>query len=315
MYNDNIVNSSLLEEKQCRICLDNDRQEELINPCLCKGTQMYVHRDCLNQWRSVNVNPVAFSQCTVCKYKYKIVQLDNGNIKKLEKINTFLMKNFYTFLFVNQFVIFILSFLMLIMDVNKNIQDLFIPCNNITETVYSFNSDYECLINYYILATLLYFGTIISSFLINFYYVKNKKLYIKYYKNANYKNCIFMIIVTIVAFIVWLPVGIFFVTLCYQALFKFHYDTIDKQIKTKNGIVLNYEDADEDNNIENSIENSDIEISKVELNNYNTIDIDQDQDQDHNHSQKISSSKNRSDDSSIFTKIDEYGNKYEEASV
>jgi hypothetical protein len=283
MYNDNIDNISLLEDKQCRICLDNDRQDEFINPCLCKGTQMNVHRDCLNQWRSVNVNPIAFSQCTVCKYEYKIVQRDNGNIKKLEKINTFLMKNFYTFLFVNQLAIFILSFLILIMDINNNIQDLFIPCNNITQTVYSFNSDYECLINYYILSTILYFGTIICTFLINFYYVKNKKLYIKYYKNANYKNCFFMIFVTIVAFIVLLPVGIFFVTICLQGLFKFHYDTIDKQIKTKNSMVLNYE----------------------ELNNYNTIDT----------NQKISSSSNRSDDSCIVANIDDYENEYEEASV
>ena len=117
-----------------------------------------------------------------------------------------------------------------------------------------------------------------------------------------------MIIVTVVAFIVWLPVGIFFVTLCYQALFKFHYDTIDKQIKTKNGIVLNYDgDNIESSNVEKVEENYDLEISKVELNNYNTIDIDNDH--------KISSSSNRSDDSGIVTKVDKYGNQYEEASV
>jgi hypothetical protein len=37
--------------KQCRICLEEDRPEDMIAPCRCKGTQKYVHRDCLDKWR------------------------------------------------------------------------------------------------------------------------------------------------------------------------------------------------------------------------------------------------------------------------
>uniref|UniRef100_A0A0D3F0A1 RING-CH-type domain-containing protein n=1 Tax=Oryza barthii TaxID=65489 RepID=A0A0D3F0A1_9ORYZ len=39
---------------QCRICLDNEG-DDLIAPCHCKGTQKYVHRSCLDNWRSTKV--------------------------------------------------------------------------------------------------------------------------------------------------------------------------------------------------------------------------------------------------------------------
>ena len=109
MYN-NIENNTLLEEKQCRICLEDDNPNDMINPCLCKGTQKYVHRECLNQWRSVNVNPKAFTHCTVCNYEYKTVTIDSGNIKFLENINKFLVKIFYFFIFKSSNYIFLFIF-------------------------------------------------------------------------------------------------------------------------------------------------------------------------------------------------------------
>ncbi|KAJ6727586.1 RING/FYVE/PHD ZINC FINGER SUPERFAMILY PROTEIN [Salix purpurea] len=39
------------DQPQCRICLDIGG-EDLIAPCHCKGTQKYVHRSCLDNWRS-----------------------------------------------------------------------------------------------------------------------------------------------------------------------------------------------------------------------------------------------------------------------
>ncbi|KAH7426556.1 hypothetical protein KP509_10G005900 [Ceratopteris richardii] len=40
----------------CRICLEFETcvpGDELISPCQCKGTQQFVHRECLDHWRSV----------------------------------------------------------------------------------------------------------------------------------------------------------------------------------------------------------------------------------------------------------------------
>lgn len=58
----NLVNA---EQPQCRICFDNEG-EDLIAPCYCRGTQKYVHRSCLDNWRSTKEG-FAFSHCTECR--------------------------------------------------------------------------------------------------------------------------------------------------------------------------------------------------------------------------------------------------------
>ncbi|KAH7848920.1 hypothetical protein Vadar_010264 [Vaccinium darrowii] len=72
----------------CRICLECDGEEgwaliscmcylslliddELISPCMCKGTQQFVHRSCLDHWRSVKEG-FAFSHCTTCKAQFHL---------------------------------------------------------------------------------------------------------------------------------------------------------------------------------------------------------------------------------------------------
>jgi len=56
----------------CRICLAESRSnvDELIAPCLCKGGQKWVHRSCLNRWRSQEVSH-SFSRCPTCHFTYK----------------------------------------------------------------------------------------------------------------------------------------------------------------------------------------------------------------------------------------------------
>ena len=39
-------------------CFGFDAGDELISPCMCKGTQQFVHRSCLDHWRSVKVAPI-----------------------------------------------------------------------------------------------------------------------------------------------------------------------------------------------------------------------------------------------------------------
>ncbi|KAL3632162.1 hypothetical protein CASFOL_025146 [Castilleja foliolosa] len=56
------------DQPQCRICLDTEG-EDLIAPCKCKGTQKYVHRSCLDNWRSTKEG-FAFAHCTECRAKF-----------------------------------------------------------------------------------------------------------------------------------------------------------------------------------------------------------------------------------------------------
>ncbi|RAL44055.1 hypothetical protein DM860_018028 [Cuscuta australis] len=54
--------------KMCLSCL-HFSGEDLIAPCHCKGTQKYVHRACLDNWRSTKEG-FAFAHCTECKAKF-----------------------------------------------------------------------------------------------------------------------------------------------------------------------------------------------------------------------------------------------------
>ncbi|KAJ4794004.1 RING/FYVE/PHD zinc finger superfamily protein [Rhynchospora pubera] len=57
--------SSVQDQPQCRICLDTGG-DDMIAPCHCRGTQKYVHRSCLDHWRSTKEG-FAFAHCTECR--------------------------------------------------------------------------------------------------------------------------------------------------------------------------------------------------------------------------------------------------------
>jgi len=51
----------------CRICYDNDKPEELIAPCDCKGTVAFVHRSCLETW----LGESGTATCELCHQSFK----------------------------------------------------------------------------------------------------------------------------------------------------------------------------------------------------------------------------------------------------
>jgi hypothetical protein len=67
---------------ECRICLEDNKPENLIRPCRCDGTSKWVHRDCLDNWRATSANDIAFTSCLECKFEY-IMDIKEGkrNIK------------------------------------------------------------------------------------------------------------------------------------------------------------------------------------------------------------------------------------------
>ena len=59
----------------CRICFEDEPQcnrHLVIAPCQCRGTSKWVHRSCLDQWRSTREDK-AFASCTECKFKYSLI--------------------------------------------------------------------------------------------------------------------------------------------------------------------------------------------------------------------------------------------------
>jgi len=51
-------------KRVCRNCHD-DEGDDFIAPCLCAGSIRWVHRHCLDEWRSVSKNPDSFTKCDV----------------------------------------------------------------------------------------------------------------------------------------------------------------------------------------------------------------------------------------------------------
>ncbi|XP_031096777.1 uncharacterized protein LOC116001016 isoform X2 [Ipomoea triloba] len=95
----------------CRICLETDvRQgDELIAPCLCKGTQEFVHRKCLDHWRSVKEG-FAFTHCTTCKAAFRLeVKEVKFDIVTRIKHKLFVVRDFFIHFVIAQAVIAVLS--------------------------------------------------------------------------------------------------------------------------------------------------------------------------------------------------------------
>lgn len=65
-----IINDNLIE-KTCRICLEINNPNNMINPCKCNGTSKYVHKKCLQQWISQTDNFIAKYKCMECNHQYK----------------------------------------------------------------------------------------------------------------------------------------------------------------------------------------------------------------------------------------------------
>ena len=59
------------QKLECRICYEDETKvKKMIQPCNCNGTNKYVHRKCLNQWRLYNPNNDAYDRCMLCKATY-----------------------------------------------------------------------------------------------------------------------------------------------------------------------------------------------------------------------------------------------------
>jgi len=57
----------------CRICLDEESLDDLIQPCNC--TTAHVHRKCLLQWLNVS----GHNSCEICTFEYDITDVEERN--------------------------------------------------------------------------------------------------------------------------------------------------------------------------------------------------------------------------------------------
>ena len=101
----------------CRICFDPDG--ELIIPCLCKGSSQYIHRQCLDDWRAVNINKPAFSQCSTCHFPYvyePIVTTSAEQTQNALKYRLLLVRDVALFILAVQLVLVLFASLIGLLD-------------------------------------------------------------------------------------------------------------------------------------------------------------------------------------------------------
>ncbi|XP_047330897.1 uncharacterized protein LOC124934414 [Impatiens glandulifera] len=111
----------------CRICLECDGEDDdgLISPCMCKGTQQFVHRSCLDHWRSVKEG-FAFSHCTTCKAQFhlRVTILEDSSWRKL-KFRLFVTRDVFLIFLAVQTVIAAIGGFVYLLDKDGGFRDSF----------------------------------------------------------------------------------------------------------------------------------------------------------------------------------------------
>ena len=170
------------KKKICRICFEEDDGGEYISPCLCKGTQKYIHRDCLNRWRDMHsFDSEKRNSCEICKYEFKFYNRDTTDYSKYTiKFNYFyIIRSMLTWFMSLMFIwielssdFFIVRTLNFYNYNNSSLLNLFRELNN--ENFY--------YINYTLFYLPLSFFILEMYYLITFYLQCNK-----IFKNTDYK--------------------------------------------------------------------------------------------------------------------------------
>lgn len=115
--------------KQCRICLDTDNPNDIISPCFCSGGSAFIHRSCLNHWRSQNARGIGFQYCDICHFKYVIQTIlddPKEERKRLTKYYCFIVRDTMGAMLVLQTIILILAWFLKSIDKNgENIKSYF----------------------------------------------------------------------------------------------------------------------------------------------------------------------------------------------
>ena len=111
----------------CRICFEDEPQcnrHLVIAPCQCRGTSKWVHRSCLDQWRSTREDK-AFASCTECKFKYSLIPtVDDSYSTRFYnrlKYSFMVFRDLTLALLFVQFIIIITSLLIYYFDSKSNI--------------------------------------------------------------------------------------------------------------------------------------------------------------------------------------------------
>jgi hypothetical protein len=112
-----------VKQYMCRICLiETPSIVDIIVPCLCRGSAKYVHRKCLDDWRSQNPENDNFIRCNECRFHYIIEQIEeNPTEEQQRRLRYIVAVTFEILKFIFLFIIIIISaaFILSLVDFRK----------------------------------------------------------------------------------------------------------------------------------------------------------------------------------------------------
>ena len=273
--------SNIIIEKQCRICLENDNPEDLINPCKCKGTSKYVHKECLNQWRTLSNNTEAYNKCFECGYTYKMKPHPKKNAcnESMSSLCRLLSGNLCLFFMFNFFIIYIITELFELFDTERIIPKTLNFDNYLPNQNYVFNC-------YFIISAVCYVFMLFIVGIITFINIKKKRLYIFYFCRNRANIMLPILFVGFILFSINYSLTIFLISILFQIILKQHFMFIDAVRQENLSDIENYdENLLENNTVDNEyigiglnntgIENSD--IPDLELREISQLDTETEQ--------------------------------------
>ena len=226
IHYDNVNNQ---ETYMCRICLEEDSVNNLIYPCKCSGGSKYIHKECLNEWRTTSENRDNMDRCECCHYEYKFKRINDMYESKFSK---------FCKCFVNAPFLFYAMYVGLSILIGQFIY--FLDNGNVIQKVYVIGEDTISPL-YYIFGASVIFFTQILIILKWFFRVKNKKLYCNLYKFST--SNLGSLAIFLIVFYLWF--GWMVCLLCIQIagllLFRKHFHCIE-QLNSLNKLeIINYE--------------------------------------------------------------------------
>jgi len=214
-------------ENICRICFEGGDQSDdpLFQPCKCNGTNKYVHRNCLNQWRATANNPEAFRRCFTCNYEYKFQHHQEATLNYCSDINQNLA-DYPIIICVFMFTIMLsITYIVQNLDKKNVILKAYKSMNLIKFRIEPVDTDFFI---YYIFVAHLVLFLITVLFMINIIRMKNRIMYLKYcFGNSSLLRYIIsgtMIGLMIMSFSVSSILSSICITLIIQFFIRTHYN-------------------------------------------------------------------------------------------
>ena len=223
---------NLIEERECRVCFSAENQEDLINPCKCSGTSKWIHKECLSQWRSLTTNPQAYTHCMECHTEYRFSN-ELIEIKLCEDTCLCLVKNIFPFILLNELCIFVISCAAILIGKGNGKMDMF-----------DSHAQYSEYAPYFMVGSGIYCAIILLVFGFHFYFVKNKKLYLKYYAEMGNKRIGFAVAFVIISYMLDIFLGMMVFSWTIALFIRYHYLALDKVNRANNQIILPYNEIE-----------------------------------------------------------------------